>query len=405
MTLRVERENRVATDQTLAIFAAELILLLFFGRLIGEGMSRIGQPAIFGQLLAGVLLGPSVFGLVLPDLRHMIFPDTPALKSMIDAVSQIGILLLLLLTGMETNLALVNRRRRAAASTSLFGIVVPFACGVALAYALPVELLPSPGKRLVTALFLGTALAISSVKIVAMVVRELGFLRRTVGQVIVSAAIIDDTTGWIIISVTLGLALHGRVDVAALGQTLLGAAVFLGFSFTVGRRLIFRLIRWANDTFVSEVPVVTTILVVTGAMALLTDAIGLHTVLGAFVAGILVGQSPILTRHIDEQLRGLIVGLFMPVFFGLAGLTTDPTVLAHTELILLTLGLIAIASLGKFSGAFLGGRLGGMSWAESLALGCGMNARGSTEVVVLQSSFRWGSSTRSSSRPLARWQS
>jgi Kef-type K+ transport system membrane component KefB len=185
-----------------------------------------------------------------------------------------------------------------------------------------------------------------------MVVRELGFLRRTVGQVIVSAAIIDDTIGWIIISVTLGLAVHGQVDIAALGKTLLGAAVFLGFSFTIGRRLIFRLIRWANDNLVSEVPVVTTILVITGTMALITDAIGVHTVLGAFVAGILVGQSPMLTRHIDEQLRGLIVGLFMPVFFGLAGLTTDPTVLVNAELILLTLGLIAIASLGKFSGAF-----------------------------------------------------
>jgi Kef-type K+ transport system membrane component KefB/nucleotide-binding universal stress UspA family protein len=301
---------------------------------------------------------------------------------MTDAVGQLGILLLLLLTGMETDLSVFRRSRRAAFSVSIAGIAIPFVCGLVLGELLPDTMLPDPQKRFITTLFLGTVLSISSVKIVAMVVRELGFLRRTVGQVIVSAAIIDDTTGWIIISVTLGLALHGRVDVAALGQTLLGAAVFLGFSFTVGRRLIFRLIRWANDTFVSEVPVVTTILVVTGAMALLTDAIGLHTVLGAFVAGILVGQSPILTRHIDEQLRGLIVGLFMPVFFGLAGLTTDPTVLAHTELILLTLGLIAIASLGKFSGAFLGGRLGGMSWAESLALGCGMNARGSTEVVV-----------------------
>jgi hypothetical protein len=117
-------------------------------------------------------------------------------------------------------------------------------------------------------------------------------------------------------------------------------------------------------------------------MALTTSAIGVHTVLGAFVAGILVGQSPILTRHIDEQLRGLIVALFMPVFFGLAGLTTNLAVLANTDLLLLTVGLIVIASLGKFSGAFLGGRLGGMNWAESLALGCGMNARGSTEVII-----------------------
>ena len=215
-----------------------------------------------------------------------------------------------------------------------------------------------------------------------MVVREVGFLRRTVGQVIVAAAIIDDTIGWIIMSVTFGLALHGGIDLPGLAQALVGIAIFLVLSFTIGRRLVFRVIRWANDMFVSEFPVITAILVVTGVMALITNAIGVHTVLGAFVAGILVGQSPILTRHIDEQLRGLIVALFMPVFFGLAGLTTNLAVLAHADLLLLTFGLIAIASLGKFSGAFLGGRLGGMTWAQSLALGCGMNARGSTEVII-----------------------
>ncbi len=145
---------------------------------------------------------------------------------------------------------------------------------------------------------------------------------------------------------------------------------------------MFRLIRWTNDRFQSELPVITAIVVVTGIMALTTNAIGVHTVLGAFIAGILVGQSPILTRHIDEQLRGLIVALFMPVFFGMAGLSTNLQVLANPNLLLLTVGLIAIASIGKFGGAFLGGRLGGMNWAEATALGCGMNARGSTEVIV-----------------------
>src|SRR4029077_3755935 len=127
---------------TLAIFAAELILLLLFGRLLGELMNRIGQPALFGQLLAGVLLRPSVFGLLLPELHHVVFPDNKTLKSMIDAVSQIGILLLLLLTGMETNLALVRSRKRAVVSSSLSGIAVPFACGMALAYALPADVIP-----------------------------------------------------------------------------------------------------------------------------------------------------------------------------------------------------------------------------------------------------------------------
>jgi nucleotide-binding universal stress UspA family protein len=117
-------------------------------------------------------------------------------------------------------------------------------------------------------------------------------------------------------------------------------------------------------------------------MALITDAIGVHTVLGAFTAGILVGQSPILTKHIDEQLRGLIVALFMPVFFGLAGQHTDLGVLANTSMLALSVGMILIASLGKFAGAFLGGKLGGMTGRESLALACGMNARGSTEVIV-----------------------
>ena len=117
-------------------------------------------------------------------------------------------------------------------------------------------------------------------------------------------------------------------------------------------------------------------------MALTTHVIGIHTVLGAFVAGILVGESPILTRHIDEQLRGLVVALFMPIFFSLAGLKADLSVLKDPQLVLLTIGLIAIASVGKFTGAFLGGALGGLTHRESMALACSMNARGSTEVIV-----------------------
>ena len=134
----------MAFDHTTPVFLTELILLLLCGRLLGEAMSRIGQPAIFGQLLAGVLLGPSVFGALLPEVHRQIFPGTPGLKSMIDAISQIGIVLLLLLTGMETNLALISQKRRAVIASSLFGIAVPFVCGVALAYGLPATVMPSP---------------------------------------------------------------------------------------------------------------------------------------------------------------------------------------------------------------------------------------------------------------------
>jgi Kef-type K+ transport system membrane component KefB/nucleotide-binding universal stress UspA family protein len=365
-----------------AVFLCQIILLLASGRLLGEAMLRIGQPAVIGQLIAGILLGPSILGELWPQLQHAIFPPNREQKAMIEAVSQLGILMLLLLTGIETDLSVVRKSRGAALSVSFTGIAVPFVCGFALGELLPETMLPHSDQRLITSLFLGTALSISSVKIVAMVVREMDFMRRTVGQLIVTSAIIDDTTCWIIMAVTFGLALHGGLDFASLTQSIGGTALFLVASFTVGRRLVFFLIRWANDKLVSEVPVITAIMVVMAIMALITDAIGVHTVLGAFVAGILVGQSPILTRHIDEQLRGLITALFMPVFFGMAGLNADLRVLGNPSLLLLALGFIAIASLGKFSGAFIGGAIGGLTWRESLALGWGMNARGSTEVIV-----------------------
>jgi Kef-type K+ transport system membrane component KefB/nucleotide-binding universal stress UspA family protein len=364
-----------------ALFIAQIVVLLLFGRLLGEFMQRVGQPAVMGQLMAGILLGPSVFGALWPQAQQALFAG-PEQKAMLDAVAALGILLLLLLTGMETDLGLVRTTRRAAVTVSAAGIIIPFACGVTLGEFLPEAMLPRPDQRLITSLFLGTALSIASVKIVATVVREMRFMRRRIGMTLVASAIIDDTVGWTIIAITSSLALRGAVDAAALVQSLLGTGLFLVASFTLGQRLVFALIRWTNDRFISEAPVVTAILIVMGVMALITHMIGIHTVLGAFVAGILVGQSPILTRHIDEQLRGLVVALFMPVFFSVAGLNADLSILKDPGLAGLTAGLIAIASVGKFSGAFLGGGLGGLSGRESLALACGMNARGSTEIIV-----------------------
>lgn len=372
----------MAVEHTTAIFAAQLVLLLLVGRLIGEVMTRLGQPAIFGQLLAGVVLGPSVFGAVLPDLRQIIFPDTPTLRTMIDAVSQIGIMLLLLLTGMETDLSLVNRKRGAVLFGSLFGIAVPFACGVALAYALPQELIPSQAQRLVTALFLGTALSISSVKIVAMVLMEVGAIRRDLGQLILATAILDDTLAWIIVAIVSGIADDGVVNFGDIGTSLAFVGLFLAASLTVGRRAVARIILWCNDNMAIEVPVISAILIIMFALAFTTDLIGVHAALGAFVAGILIGQSPFLTDHIENHLRGFVIAFFSPVFFAVAGLGMDLRTLLDPTLLWFTLSVILVASAGKFLGALAGGRLGGLTVRESLALATGLNARGSTEVII-----------------------
>jgi Kef-type K+ transport system membrane component KefB/nucleotide-binding universal stress UspA family protein len=364
------------------IFIVQIVLLITVGRGLGEIMQRLGQPSVIGELLAGLLLGPSLFGWLWPAAQSAIFPPAAEQKALIEGLAQFGILLLLLLTGMETDLKLVRRVGKAAITISVAGILVPFFCGFTLGQFLPESLLPHPEQRLVASLFLGTALSISSVKIVAVVVREMNFMRRNVGQIIVATAVIDDTIGWIIIAIIFSLASRGSLDLLSVAQAVLGTLAFLAVSFTIGRRLVFQLIRWANDHLVSSAAVITVILLLMCGMALTTHLIGVHTVLGAFIAGVLVGESPILTRQIDERLRGLITALFMPVFFGLAGLSADLTLLKDYNLLLLTGALVLIASIGKFGGAYVGGALGGLSRRESFALASGMNARGSTEVII-----------------------
>src|SRR5215475_13213844 len=179
------------------LLLVQIALLIAVGRGLGELMQRIGQPSVIGELLGGLLLGPSLLGWIWPEAQHAIFPPSAEQKALIEGIAQFGILLLLLLTGMETDLKLVRKVGKAAVAISITGIVVPFICGFALGQFLPQRLLPHPEARLVASLFLGTALSISSVKIVAVVVREMNFMRRNVGQIIVASAIIDDTIGWI----------------------------------------------------------------------------------------------------------------------------------------------------------------------------------------------------------------
>ena len=365
-----------------AKFIGEILVILLTSRVLGEAMQRLGQPAVIGHLIAGILLGPSFFGLIWPEMQRTIFSQGAAQKAMLDGIAQFGVLLLLLLTGMDTDVGLIRKIGRPAIAISFTGISVPFACGFLLAFFLPDTLIPHVEQRLATALFLGVALSISSIKIVAMVVHEMNFMRRDLGQIIVASAIIDNSIGWIIIAVVFGIARGGSIQVGQVVQSVVGVAAFLVLSLTLGRPAVSFAIRFVNDNFLSELPVITLILIIMGAMALITDALGVQSVLGAFVAGLLIGESPILTKHINMQLRGMVTSFFAPIFFALAGLTSDLTVLKSPALAALTLGLILIASVGKFAGAFLGGAIGRLSRRKFLALAVGMNARGSTEVIV-----------------------
>ncbi len=371
-----------AHGKQVPLFFTQIVLLILVGRLLGEWMQRKGQPAVIGQLLAGILLGPSVFGTIWPTAQEFVFPSSATDRPMLTAVAELGVLLLLLLTGMETDMSIIRKAHRIALITSAAGIVLPFSLGYLFGQSLPDSLIADPNLRMISSLFIATALSISSVKIVAAVLQEVDYLKRNLGQVILATALLDDTAGWTILGLISGLASKGVVEFWPLLFKIAAIVVFLWFTFTIGRRWIALAIRWTNDHFVSEMPVISAILIITILMALLTNQIGVHTVLGSFVAGVVIGQSPILTKHIQEELRGLIVALFAPVFFGVAGLSIDLKVLQDPQFLIVAVLFIGIASIGKFGGCYLGSRLARMSHPEALAVGFAMNARGSTEIIL-----------------------
>src|SRR5215831_5746162 len=160
--LLFQQSSPSTADHSTVIFFAEVLLMLLIGRFLGGLMRRLRQPEVLGQLVAGIVLGPTIFGKYLPGMHSLIFPDTVELKNMIDGISQLGILMLLLLAGMETDFTIVRRQKRTAFFSSLSGIVLPFGCGFVLGQLLPVSLLPAPDRRFITSLFLATALSISS---------------------------------------------------------------------------------------------------------------------------------------------------------------------------------------------------------------------------------------------------
>src|SRR5579883_395012 len=233
--------------EQLLLVLVELALLLLVARALGEVMRRIQLPPVIGELLAGVLLGPSVFGWILPDLQRHIFPQSQSQSDLLSVVSWLGVLFLLVVTGLETDLNLIVRKGKTALLISLGGIVVPFVTGLGLGWFLPENFLVNPAQRLIFSLFIATAMSISAVPVIAKVLIDLKLLRRDIGQVTLAAGMTDDTLGWILLSVVSGLASSGKFDFPTLLKSIGGAVIFLGFAFTLGRSLMAWTLRWVDD--------------------------------------------------------------------------------------------------------------------------------------------------------------
>jgi len=373
---------RAIPHHAVLILLLQISVLLFCARVLGELMRKLKQPAVVGELAAGVLLGPSIFGALAPELQGAMFPRIQHQSDLLGVVSWLGVLFLLVVTGLETDLGLIKRRGKAALAVSAGGIIVPFASGIALGWFLPERYLADPSHRLVFALFMAVAMSISAVPVIAKVLMDLKLIRRDIGQLIMASAMTDDTIGWIMLSVVAGLVTAGTVSWLSVGESIGGAALVLTFAFTIGTPIVARIIS-VTDKFSGGVGTqVSVILVLALSAAAGTHYLGIEAVLGAFIVGILVAQAPRFRRDAAHALEVITGSFLAPIFFASAGLKVDMLRLANQEVFVVGLIVLGIACAGKFIGVYIGAAAAGISHWERLALGSGMNARGAMEIVV-----------------------
>ncbi len=357
----------------------QLALLLLLARGLSELMRRLGQPAVIGELLAGILLGPTVLGHFSPDLFLAIFPQDVAQFHLLETISWLGMVLLLLMTGFETDLQVVRRLGRSALFCSLGGLTVTFGAGLTVGLLLPDRYLVNTADRGIFAAFLATSMAITAMPVIAKILIDLNLIKRNVGVVILSAGVLDDTVGWLVLSVIAGIASAGVFSGSRLALTLAGLGLFLAVTRYITFPIFSRVLRYVNARVNLTGADITLILVFTFVGAAVTEGLGVHAVFGAFVTGLMIRQVPRVKVSSLHALETFVLAALSPIFFAFVGLKVNLWSLTGWQLPTLVIG---VAMAAKLVGCYLGARAGRLSHWEGLAIGFGMNARGAMELIV-----------------------
>jgi Kef-type K+ transport system membrane component KefB len=364
------------------VFLIGLALLLGVARLLGEICRRWGLPAVAGEIIAGVLLGKTLLGRVAPGAFAWLFPEGPA-RTMLGAYTTIAVMLLMVVAGLEVDLTVVRKSGRVVVITSIVGLVVPFALGMGTGMLLPASDLPDPSQRALHAAFLGIALSISALPVIAKTLLDLGLMKTDLGLVILSAAVFNDLAGWMGFSVLTQqiAAKHGERAGVALSLGL--SAAFVVLTLAVVRPLVDRALARleakepTSDATTGRTLSIIMVLALLGASA--TQALGMHPVFGAFVVGVAIGDSRRLREHTRQILHDFVSYVFTPVFFGTMALRYDFAAAFDLRIVLIVL---AIACIAKVAGCAAGARLAGVGWREATAIGFGLNSRGAMEILL-----------------------
>jgi Kef-type K+ transport system membrane component KefB len=360
------------------LFFLQIGLMLAMAIMGGYLMRRFRHPTVMGELLGGMVLGPTIFGILAPDAYTWLFPIHSTVNAAREAVISLGMLFFLFSIGMELNLERVNERGKGIILASILGVLIPFGMGFGAVQARP-AFWGAPEKGLILPIFIGTALSISALPVIARILKDLDLLDTQVGSMVITAAVIGDLVGWLLFAASLG-ALNpvnpNQNPWGVFGLVLAVLVLFLG----LGRWLIRPLFRWQQRVFDREGGFISIIAACILAAAALAEGAGIHPVLGAFLVGVTVGHGlgPKKNNPVYGTIQQFAVNFFAPLYFVSVGLKAN---FARDFDLVLVIVVILIASIGKILGAGLGAWLGGLKLREALAVGSGLNARGAMEII------------------------
>lgn len=368
-------------DEAVVRFLIQVLVLLVAARSLGFAARRVGQPAVVGELLAGLVLGPSVLGSLAPGLWTDLFPTQQASGPVL-GLAAIGLVLIVLNAGYEVDVPLVRRLLRSTAAVPVAAFVIPLGAGAAVGWLVPDVFLGTLADRPLFVAFVGLALALSALPVISRILSEMGILRRDIGQITMVSAMADDTVGWLLLGVLTGAAQMGGF---ALVDTLLTVAAVIAFAVVVvvvGQRIVDRLLRASYELTEGIAGAFTVTIATALGVATASAAVGLDALVGAFLAGIALRRSPLRRREVAHGIQLITTGFLGPIFFATAGMALDTRLLATPSVAIWTVVLLVAAIASKVGGAAMGAAMSRLDGRSAVAIGAGLTARGALGVVI-----------------------
>lgn len=352
-------------------------LLIIAARMFGEFFRKFKMPLVVGELIAGIILGPSLVGNYAPGISEILYTHNTNASIALSGIINISIIMLLFVAGMELNLSLIRQQGKAALSTSVLSLIVPLGLGFVTAYYGYEYYGRNSTDKVAFSLFMGTAMAISALPVIARTLIDLNLFKTKIGSIIITAAMFNDLIGWVLFSMIMGM-LKGSANHSVL-LTLLYTIAYAILMLTVVRILINKSLPWAEKNFTWPGGFLSLSLGLAFLGAAFTEFIGLHAIFGAFIIGITIGDSVHVTEKMKDIVNQFVTNIFAPLFFISIGFKVN--FLAHFNM-QITLIILVLAFVGKIFGGYFGAKIGGLGNKESLAIGFGMNARGAMEIIL-----------------------